>query len=267
MKQLMFFVLFILFSVSMGQDMGQTDWSGGPGQQGPYYWFDNEFWTSEFIDYSTQGSITLVQETSQRDFPDTGALVSSLVWIPMGTDWEIEWGNIEWISIEPDSTSISFQLRTGMAPGSMSEWSDPITESGTFLGAILPDTVLLLQYKAILCTTDPGVTPELEEVLIWGWYPGGIEEGQSTELNSEILEVISNPASELNISIHAFEPGYFSLQLFDVSGRLHEEIVDGYLDAGDYSFRLDDLEDGVYIAKLDTPGNVVIEKVTILNLR
>ena len=267
MKHSIFLLLLILFSTAACQELWQTDWSGGPGHQGPYYWFDNVFWTSELIDYSSTGSITLLEESSQNDFPDTGSLISSLVWIPMGTDWEIVWGNIEWVSNEPDSTSVSFQLRTGMAPDSMSEWTDLITESGTYLGAILPDTILLLQYRAILSSSDSSVTPELEEVLIWGWYPGGIEEGQTAEQYSGILEVISNPASELNISIHVFESGRFRLQLFDISGRLHEEIIDGYLDTGDYNFRFDDLEDGMYIAKLDTPGYIVIKKATILGFQ
>ncbi len=275
MKQSIFVLLFILFSAVMGQMLEQTDWSGGPGIQGPFYYFDDTFWTSESIDWSTQGSIALeavlLQEwnsacdfADSKDYPDTGTLESSLAWIPMGTDWEIEWGNIEWISNEPDSTSISFQLRTGMSPGDMGEWTDPITESGTYLGAILPDTILLLQYRAILSTTDPAVTPELEYVLIDGWYPGGIEGGQPGMQNSGMLEVVSNPASVLSIHIHAPESGHFRLQLFDVSGRLHEEIFEGILESGDYNFCLDGLEEGSYFVRLDTPNDVETEKAMIL---
>lgn len=278
MKRSIFMFLFILFSAVMGQTLEQYDWSGGPGTQGPFYYFDDTFWTSESIDWSTQGIITLEAELlydgnsecdfpDSKDYPDTGTLESSLAWIPMGTDWEIEWGNIEWISNEPDSTSISFQLRTGMSPGDMGEWTDPITESGTYLGTILPDTVLLLQYRAILSTTDPGATPELDYILIEGWYPGGIEGGQSGIQNSGMLEVVSNPASVLSVHIHAPESGHFRLQLFDVSGRLHEEIFEGILESGNHDFHFDGLEEGLYFVRLDTPNGVETEKGTVLWLQ
>ncbi len=278
MKYSFFLFVFFLSGVSPGQDMGQTDWSGGPGVQGPAYWFDNTFWTSQLIDWSTAGRLTLMPDWASEgktgpefggtdDYPDSGSLVSSLVWIPMGTDWEIEWGNIEWTSIEPDSTEISFQLRTGMTPETMGEWTDPITESGTYLGTMLPDTILLLQYRAILNSTDSSVTPELESVLIWGWYPGGIGEGRSCGQNTGILEVISNPASALIIGIHVLEPGSYNLRIYDISGRLHGDIVDGFLETGDHCFTLDYLEDGMYIVRLDSPGGVILEKATILRSR
>jgi len=274
MKQSIFLLLLILFSTVMGQMLEQTDWSGGPGQQGPVYWFDDTFWSSQLIDWSSQGSIKLLPDWPEsgnsagefplsKDFPDSGSLVSSLVWIPMGTDWEIEWGNIEWVSNEPDCTSVSFQLRTGMSPGAMGDWTDPITESGTYLGSILPDTILLLQYRAILETTDSTATPELESVLIDGWYPGGVEEDQARIPNPGLLWVVSNPASALNVIIHVPEPGYFDLQVFDISGRLHIEIAEDFLESGDYCYYLDDLKDGLYLIRLASPGYVEIEKVTI----
>lgn len=275
MKHSIFILLFVLISAVMGQMLEQTDWSGGPGEQGPTYSFDDAFWTSQSINWSSQGSITLETEVlwhgnsvcefaKSKDYHDTGTLESSLAWVPISTDWEIVWGNIEWISNEPDSTSISFQLRTGMTPGDMGEWTDPITESGTYLGAILPDTILLIQYRALLSTTDSSVTPELEYVLIDGLYPGGIEDGQPGMRNSEILEVVSNPASVLSVHINAPESGYFRLQLFDVSGRLHEEIFEGILELGDFEFNLYDLEDGLYFMRLDTPDGFEIEKATVL---
>ncbi len=267
MKQLIPVLIFILFSGVTGQLLEQTDWSGGPGQQGPDYFFYTTFWTSHLIDWSTQGSITLLQDWSHDDYPDSGTLVSSLAWIPMGTDWEIEWGNIEWISNEPDSTSISFQLRTGMSPGTMGEWTDPITESGTYLGTILPDTILLIQYRAILTSADSSVAPELESIIINGWYPGGIEEGQSGMQNSGILDIKSNPASVLNISVHLLEPGHITLQLFDAAGRLQFNVAEGYLEQGDYDYHLDDLPDGMYVVRFDVHGYAEMEKVTILRLQ
>lgn len=100
--------------------------------------------------------------------------------------------------------------------------------------------------------------------MIDGYYPGGIEDDQPGMRNSGMLEVVSNPASVLSVHINAPESGYFRLQLFDVSGRLHEEIFEGTKESGDYDFNLDGIEDGLYFLRLDTPDGFETEKATVL---
>ncbi len=264
------------FSV-MGQWLEQTDWSGGPGEQGPYYWFDDTFWTSDQIDWSTTGRIILEFEWTRQilsesglpatvDFPDTGTLESSLVWVPMGTDWEIIWGNIDWISDEPENTSVSFQLRTGMTPETMGEWTDPITESGTYLGDILPDDILLIQYRAILSTTDSSLTPELEWVQIEGWYPGGIEGSFLPGDQYEALSITPNPSFgsvAVNVNLLSSE-SYVNLRMYDLAGKLIRTVFEGEMQQGIHSFKMNDLTSGVYFVRLESDCANDLRKLVIL---
>ena len=264
------------FSV-MGQWLEQTDWSGGPGEQGPYYWFDDTFWTSDQIDWSTTGRIILEFEWTRQilsesglpatvDFPDTGTLESSLVWVPMGTDWEIIWGNIDWISDEPENTSVSFQLRTGMTPETMGEWTDPITESGTYLGDILPDDILLIQYRAILSTTDSSLTPELEWVQIEGWYPGGIEGSFLPGDQYEALSITPNPSFgsvAVNVNLLSSE-SYVNLLMYDLAGKLIRTVFEGEMQQGIHSFKMNDLTSGVYFVRLESDCANDLRKLVIL---
>ena len=264
------------FSV-MGQWLEQTDWSGGPGEQGPYYWFDDTFWTSDQIDWSTTGRIILEFEWTRQilsesglpatvDFPDTGTLESSLVWVPMGTDWEIIWGNIDWISDEPENTSVSFQLRTGMTPETMGEWTDPITESGTYLGDILPDDILLIQYRAILSTADSSLTPELEWVQIEGWYPGGIEGSFLPGDQYEALSITPNPSFgsvAVNVNLLSSE-SYVNLRMYDLAGKLIRTVFEGEMQQGIHSFKMNDLTSGVYFVRLESDCANDLRKLVIL---
>lgn len=264
------------FSV-MGQWLEQTDWSGGPGEQGPYYWFDDTFWTSDQIDWSTTGRIILEFEWTRQilsesglpatvDFPDTGTLESSLVWVPMGTDWEIIWGNIDWISDEPENTSVSFQLRTGMTPETMGEWTDPITESGTYLGDILPDDILLIQYRAILSTADSSLTPELEWVQIEGWYPGGIEGSFLPGDQYEALSITPNPSFgsvAVNVNLLSSE-SYVNLLMYDLAGKLIRTVFEGEMQQGIHSFKMNDLTSGVYFVRLESDCANNLRKLVIL---
>ncbi len=261
----------------VGQGLEQTDWSGGPGEQGPLYWFDDTFWTSQQIDWSTTGRIILEFEWTQqtlsesnlpatRDFPDSGILESTLAWVPMGTDWEIVWGNIDWISNEPFNTSISFQLRTGMTPETMGEWTDPITESGTYLGDILPDTILLIQYRAILNTSDSSLTPELEWVQIEGWYPGGIEGSTPTADQNETLAISPNPSfGSVTVEVNLLSSSRrVSLQVYDLAGKLIGTAFEGELQRGCHSFKLNDLTSGVYFIRLESDCTNGLRKMVIL---
>ncbi|MCD4774623.1 MAG: T9SS type A sorting domain-containing protein [Candidatus Aegiribacteria sp.] len=273
---LILLILVFCFSVT-GQWLEQTDWSGGPGEQGPQYDFYNAFWISQQINWSTTGKISLEFERAQHnlsesglpanlDFPDTGTLESSLVWMPMGTDWEIAWGNIEWISNEPVNTSVSFQLRTGMTPETMGEWTDPITESGTFLGAILPDTILLIQYRANLNTTDSSVTPELEWVQIEGWYPGGIEDPFSSGDQYEALSITPNPSFgsvTVNVNLLSSE-SFVYLRMYDLAGKLIRTAFEGELQQGSHSFIMNEFTSGIYFVRLESDCATDLRKVVIL---
>jgi hypothetical protein len=203
----------------------QWDWSGGPGVTGPVYWWDDAFDSCEGIDWSdTPGFLYLDEavDPSPADFVESGCLTSSILEIPMGTDWEVDWGDIHWVSYEPDNTSICFQLRVGYDWENMLAWGDTIFISGTPLSTLLPNDVFYIQYRAILTTSNPLVTPVLDIVTIEGWYPGSISSESSSLSPGQPLLVSPNPSfdGEMTVVIRVSIPGQIELRVYDSTGRL-----------------------------------------------
>jgi len=268
--------LMVMASIASSQWLEQTDWSGGPGMMQPSWWWDDRFQESEGIDWSSvPGEITLQYSPAQaigqasvlprrEDDSCSGTLVSGMAWIPMGTDWEIEWGDILWEADEPEGSELYFRLRTGDDPSSMGAWSDPIYESGTYLGDVLPDTVLLIQYLACLQSDsfDPDSWPVLYEVIVEGWYPGGIP-GSPQDSPDPVLQVETNPghgSASIRVCSEADMPG--ELEIFDLSGRF----VVGFTVAG--SSGMDEVFEfsappGTYVARF-VIGTVESNSVFVL---
>ncbi len=58
-------------------------------------------------------------------------------------------------------------------------------------------------------------------------------------------------------------PGEVSVNLYDATGRLIENVVDGFLEAGDHDYTLNtsELANGAYFVTLETPSSTVSEKL------
>ncbi len=270
-------LLVLLSSIIAAQMLEQTDWSGGPGVTGPEWWFGDTFLESYGLDWSSSpgdlalqvcdlGSAPPLSEfPASNDAICSGSLTSSLGRIPMGTDWSIEWGDIWWTCYEPDTTDIYFQLRTGMSPGTMGAWGDPIYESGTSLDSLLPDDILLLQYRVTLETDDPYTLPILYDVTIEGWYPGGIEEEGNPLFSGSSLIIGSNPSYgsiEGSFTLAAY--GAVQLTVYDTAGRSAASIMDGDLAPGSYSFNREIAASGLYLLVLETDGRRETQRIAIL---
>lgn len=255
----------------------QTDWSGGPGVQGPAWEFFDTFLDCYNITWTTPDEIT-VGDFSRRtmhhadEFPAcedyfcSGILTSSLTWVPMGTDWNIVWGDLLWTCYKPDSTGIFFQLRTGNTPETMGSWSAPIYESGTYLGDLLPDDILIIQYRVILWTTCTSNEPILYDVIIEGWYPGGIPDcGTSSSQFERILLIPVNPvAGSPQLRVRMPVAGQVTLDMYDLSGRSIAEIFDGYMQTGEYTYILGELNPGTYLIRLAAPWVTEVEKLIVI---
>ena len=99
-------------------------------------------------------------------FTAAGELVSSIY----DTEGSPEWGFIDWTADTPENTAVKFQVRASNAWGAMGNWSNNITVHPFGLEGFVEDGLRYVQYKAILETTDPGVTSTLEDVTIdWGY--------------------------------------------------------------------------------------------------
>ena len=243
----------------------------------PSDWWGDWFWESHNIDWSSfPGQISLQQVPasdpgpapafpSREDDLCSGTLVSSLAWVPMGTDWGIEWGDITWSAFEPDSAEIYFQLRTGNDPYSMSAWGEPIYESGTYLGDLLPDDIHLIQYTVCLQSDsfDPDSWPIVYEVTIEGWYPGGIGDDPIGSGQGSVLQVHGNPGvGTVLLSVTGPLPAEVDLTVFDLAGRKVSTLFQGELANGrnEYVFSA---APGVYFARL-VSGNTMESVALVL---
>jgi len=259
-------LLMVTASIASSQWLEQSDWSGGPGVLHPSWSWYNRFFESQYIDWSSiPGQISLQPAPANDPEPGpaipfweddlcSGTLVSSLVWVPMGTDWGIEWGDIIWECWEPEDSEISFRLRTGDDPASMGEWSDPIYESGTYLGDLLPDDILLIQYQVNLqsVSIDPDSWPVVYAVTIEGWYPGGIGDDPTGDSPQSFLQVLGNPGvGSVRLSVSNPSTEFTELGVFDLSGRLVSLLFSGELAGGVSEFEFSG-SPGAYLARLLT---------------
>ena len=95
----------------------------------------------------------------------TAELASSILDLEAG----VQWDSITWTSDEPAGTSLYFQVRSSSDPLYMGSWSTNITTPGSLVN-YLTDGDQYVQYKVLLETVDPGISPSLEDVtLSWAF--------------------------------------------------------------------------------------------------
>jgi hypothetical protein len=181
-----------------------------------------------------------------KTYPPEGWLVSSVLDVSCGPDW----GTLDWAADALAGTSVAFQVRASADPDStaMGPWSDTLYAPCS-LHEILSDWEQYVQYKAILETSDPDITPSLQSVTIT-WNPLGLE-GGSVPSGIELLPVRPNPsAGTAGIEFGLPDAAMVELELFDISGRLVRETVPTEYEPGWHTAQLDALGPGIYFVRM-----------------
>ena len=152
----------------------QTDWSGGPDQEGPITSENNKFFTSSVIDYtSSVGSITIQGSAA------SGTLTSSIFDTQVTNGVAVN--TIMWQGNQPSGTSVKFQIASS---NSTSTWSylGPDGSDTTYYtptDANMPVQINLAQHNnkryfryKIFLESDPDQTqsPRVDDVII-NWSP------------------------------------------------------------------------------------------------
>lgn len=181
-----------------------------------------------------------------REIPPEGELESSV----LDTQDEPVWGSLSWVAQTPAGTSVAFQVRSTDDLATPWSWSDPIT-SPCPLAGILEDGDRFLQYRAILQTSDPSMSPILEQVNI-SWNGVGIQEStRPTEL-TELLPFQPNPVIGIpRVRFTLAEPGIVSLRVYDLSGRLVVQPLETYFATGAQEVVLEEFPPGIYVCRMD----------------
>jgi len=148
-------------------------------------------------------------------FPD-GMLESSILYLQSDPEWQL----LDWTCSTPPGTSVSFQVRASDDYNYMGFWSDTLSSPSDLEGILFNDDSYF-QYRTILQTTDPALTPTLNEVTVF-WNPVCI--GESSETTTPVinlLPVAPNPSiGSLSIGFELPEPSSVYFSIFDLSGRL-----------------------------------------------
>ncbi|MCD4848710.1 MAG: T9SS type A sorting domain-containing protein [Candidatus Aegiribacteria sp.] len=176
----------------------------------------------------------------------TGSLESSI----LDTGSSPDWLAIDWTSMEPSFTKIGFQVRSASLPQirEMSPWSDTLYTPCS-LDGILQDGDRYMQYRTLFNTANPDTTPILLDVEI-SWDLLGIYGGEETNF-LQLLPVSPNPSDGSPVvSFTLPENESVELVVFDLSGRIVQEIQEDEFSAGYYDVQLDELLPGIYFCRM-----------------
>ena len=198
--------------------------------------------------------------SAENGYYDDGELVSSV----LDTGTEPTWQYIDWYETGTSLTSVEFQVRGGIDPDDLGEWSNNITSPQTSLAAYLSIGDRYIQYKALLSTQDSDDTPLLHDVTFHYW-PLGIEGEQIAGYSLSISG--PNPAftGTLSISFSIPYSGHVRLDVYDLSGRVIQRLSDEDFTTGEHSFQMTDLSPGVYLCRMQASGFTDSVRFVVLN--
>ncbi len=115
-------------------------------------------------DFNSGGPELSVDWLRMSPYPASGTFDSRV--FDAGSGQSVNWGALTWNSATPSGTGIAMSVRTGNTPTPDGTWSafTPIATSG----GDIPGNTRYVQYRAVLSTTDPNLTPTLSEVTVNG---------------------------------------------------------------------------------------------------
>jgi hypothetical protein len=197
-------------------------------------------------------------------FRSSGELESAI----LDANARVTWTTIDWNATTPVGTNLAFQVRSSNDPDDLGPWSADISSPGSLLGILGPET-RYVQYKIILASPDPAVSPKLLEVSLEAQSPTYTpEDGRNI---SESRPGVSlgvpwpNPTrgvSTITLALHV--AGWARLDILDAGGRRVSTPVSGVLESGAHQVELPPLAPGVYLVRLSVHGTSAAEKLVVI---
>lgn len=242
----------------------------GIGSTWTEHMLDDDFWYVYSVysaDINADGDPEVLGAAEQSheivfwDLSPSGALYSSI----LDAENAFEWLMFTSSTVQPAGTAVGFQFRSSDDHTSMGEWSDTVYAATTSLEEILEDSTRYLQYKVILETSSPTLTPELQEVVFSYTSESAVEEGGSAEVESWSFRAMGNPCyGVLSFSLAVPEAGYVELSVYDISGRIVS--AGSYeLSRGTHELDFIGLKKGVYFCTVRAEEFTSAERVILLN--
>lgn len=144
----------------------------------------------------------------------------------------------------------------------MGDWSAPIVPPASLVG-VSTNGFRYFQYRVEMYTSDPGITPVLEDVTVVWNYLEGIGEDARQQLS--IVSACPNPCpGTLRLSVELGSSGFLNLEVFDISGRIISTTGSGCFSEGTHSVQLDGFAPGVYFVRLAAGDAVASQRFVVI---
>ncbi len=167
-----------------GDGDGKDDVLAASNDLGVIAWWDQGGWTQHLVDDGLTGPWTVnsadMDSDGDLDVLGNDRTDGEVYWWELTTDhrsggWlegslldtgtSDDWGEITWDCQAPSGTSLEVEVRAGDQVYDLGDWMS-IATSGDDLSAYLADGLRYIQYRVSLSTTDPALTPVLEEIEV-----------------------------------------------------------------------------------------------------
>ena len=208
------------------------------------------------------GAALTVDEVAWWDvmgFSPVGTLESSILNAGTVDSWE----NFTSSEMEPAGTSVSYQFRSSNNSADMGAWSDTVFTS-TGLSDILVDFTDYLQYRVILQSTDPQITPVLNDISFTYTTYVGVADDNTGEVVFWGLTLCENPSlGNFAVQVSVPQPVMVDLVLHDITGR----VVTTYsqeLPSGVHTVSFNNLAEGVYFCTVHAGDFTATERIIVL---
>ncbi len=253
------------------------------GGSGSISWWENidgegNSWIGHYItsaissfvsagDINSDGDIDIAGTSYQNDiiawcdlsaFSD-GILESSCLYLQNDPGW----GELNWISLEPSGTDVSFQVRSADSPDpqDMGPWSDTLNTPCSLAG-LLDESDSYFQYRAILQSATPDETPSLNEVTV-SWESLGINDGDVE--SEEEPTLLANPCDRPEISFQLINQESVEISVFDLAGRcIVQRSLTEYA-AGKHSIVLDDMNSGMFLICIKIGSSEFVKPLIVIH--
>ncbi len=190
------------------------------------------------------------------EFNQSGWLIGSV----LDTGANPQWASLDWNCLLPASTLFSVSYRTSDNPSVMGDWSSPF-ENPTELSGLLER---YFQYRIVLETSDPSVSPILESLQL-NWDPTGVH-GQEGLSDLSVSLVGGNPVrGAMIIRLRSSRKCSIEFGVYDCSGRLVWSASRNLEKDSEDFLQVSRLPDGAYrIHMRDSSGAVTALPVIVL---
>ncbi len=179
----------------------------------------------------------------------------------------VYWDSITWAEDLPQGTEIFLQVRTGVDGTTepfMEEWSEWINEPDD-LSEYVSNYRRYIQYTALLKTSDPDITPVLQEIAV-SWFGSEIDETAYPMQSSGLMTISPNPSTVPIIEYRLYWASPVEIKVFDLLGRVVFEHRSELENSGNHEIFPGELLPGLYFCRMVAGGVTDFKSFVVIKI-